>query len=178
MLHRLGLVTGQGGHERADDPGVQPGQAATPAGKSEELSGHRAIGPHRGRGAVAGLQPRPEPGHNVGLAGGQLVHGAGITTQHRAMDCEVIEHLRDAEQVHIGRLERAGMLLVEEAAAGLVDPRHSQIQREFLHPTGGEKSLQAAPAAPVPDHRRGLIAQTHQLGIQAGHQFGNSHHDS
>jgi len=94
------------------------------------------------------------------------------------MDCEVVEHLRDAEQVHIGRLERAGLLLAEEAAAGLIDPRHSQIQRELLHAAGSEVLLQAAPAAPVPDHRRALIAQAHQLGIQTGHQFGNSHHDS
>ena len=107
VLYGLGLVAGQGSHERADDPGVQPGQAAPPAGEGEELTCHRRIRPHRRCGAVAGLQPRLEPGQHVGLAGGQLAHGPGITAQHRPMDREIVEHLRDAEQVHIGRFERA-----------------------------------------------------------------------
>jgi len=62
VLHRLDLVAGQGGHERADDPGIQAGQPTPSAGEREELPRHRAIGPHRRRGATGRLQPRLEPG--------------------------------------------------------------------------------------------------------------------
>jgi hypothetical protein len=113
----------------------------------EELPGHRAIGPHRRCGAVAGLQRCLEPGQRAGLIGAQLAHGAGMAAQHRPMDREIVEHLRDAEQVHIGRFERADLLLVEETAAGLVDPGHRHIQRKLLHATGSEEPLQASPAA-------------------------------
>jgi len=96
--------------------------------------------------------------------------------QHRPVGGEVVKHRGDPEQVHIGRLQRAGLLLVEEATAGLVDPGHRDIQRKLLHPTGCEEPLHAAPAASIPHHRRGLVAQTHQLGIQPRHQLGHSHH--
>ena len=177
LLHRLGLVAGQRGHERVDHPRVQASQSAPRADEREELPGHRAIGPDRRHGAASRLQRRLEPSQNVGLLGVQLVHASGVAAQHRPVDGEVVEHRRDPEQVHVGRLQRAGLLLVEEAARRLVDPRHRDIQRELLHATGREEPLQAAPAAPVPDHRRGLVAQPHQLGVQPGHQFGNSSHD-
>ncbi|MGB9050456.1 MAG: hypothetical protein WCC47_24355 [Pseudonocardiaceae bacterium] len=44
------------------------------------------------------------------------------------MNREIVEHLRDAEQVHIGRFEGAGLFLIEESAASLIDPCHRQVQ--------------------------------------------------
>ena len=38
------------------------------------------------------------------------------------------------------------------------------------NPIPKRMNLQAPPAAPVPDHRRVVIAQMHQFRVQAGHR--------
>jgi hypothetical protein len=45
-----------------------------------------------------------------------------------------------------------------------------------LDAAGSEVPLQTAPAAPVPGHRRVLVAQTHQLSVQTRHQRTQSDH--
>ena len=169
LLDGLELVARQGGDERLDRAGVTIGHPAACVQERDELPGHRRIGPHGRHGPVGGPQPRLESGDGVGPVPGQPADAAGVAAQDRPVDRVVAQHLRDPEQVDIGGLEGAGLLLGEEAA-GLVDPHHRQVPGELLHTNGGEELLQAAPAAPIPDHRRVLVAQTHQLRVQVGHQ--------
>src|SRR5918995_68311 len=56
LLHRLGLVASQRGHERVDHPRVQASQSAPRADEREEVAGHRDIGSHRRYGAASRLQ--------------------------------------------------------------------------------------------------------------------------
>ena len=175
LLDGLGLVSGQRGGERPDRPGVAARQSAARARERGELPGQRPVRPHRRGAPLGGPQPCPEPRDGSGLVTGQLADRAGVAAQHSAVSLVLAQHLGDPEQVDIGLLERAGLLLREETA-GLIDPRHGHIQRELFHAAGSEVFLQAAPAAPVPDHRRVLVAQTHQLRVQTGHQRRQSDH--
>ena len=159
LLDSLELVARKRGDERPDRGGVTAGQPAAGAGERDELPGQRPVGPHgRGR-APSRAQVRLEPGDRLGAGPVQLAHQPVITAQHRPVRRVLAEHLGDPEQVDVIRLQGARLLLAEETAR-VVDPRHRRVQGELLDTTGSEVLLHAAPAAPVPDHRRVLVAQT------------------
>ncbi len=175
LLDGPGLVAGQRGHERPDHRSVAVRQPPARAAERCELPSQGPVGPHRRRAPLGGPQVHLEPGDGPGPVPGYLADRAGVAAQHGPVSLVLAQHLGDPEQVDIGLLERSGLLLREEAA-GLIDPRHGHLQRELLRPPGGEIPLQAAPRAPVPDHRRFLVAQTHQLCVQTRHQRRQSGH--
>ena len=130
-------------------PASQPGQAAARAGEREELTGHRPIRPHRRCGAARRPAATPETGRqHVCLVGGQLADGSGIAAQHRPVDREIAEHLGDPEQVHVGRFERAGLLLREEPAARPVDPRPSPDPARTPPPHGQRRTSPGGASSP------------------------------
>lgn len=113
MLHRLCLIAGQRRDEGADHPTVQPGQSAAANNEREELPRDHAVRPDRRDRATLRPQPCLEPGQDVRLPDAQLAHTPGVAAQHRPMGREVTQHRRDPEQVHISRLQRAGLLLLK-----------------------------------------------------------------
>ncbi len=159
LLDSLDLVSRQGRDERVEDPGAEAGQPAPGTHEREELPGECRVGPHRRGGLPRGPQRRREPGKHPGVGRGQLVDGPRVAAQHGPVHRVGVEHRRDPEQVDVVLLERARALLHEETAR-LVDPGHRHVQGELLDAASGEVPLQAAPATPVPDHRRVLVAQT------------------
>ncbi len=177
LLDGLDLVSREGGDERLERRGVATSQPAMGAGERDELPGYRRIHPHRRYGAVSGAQQRLEPHDRVGTLPVQLGHGPGVAAQHRPVQRVIAQHLSDPEQIDIIRFERARPLLVEEATR-LIDPRHRHVQGELLDATGSEEPLHPAPAAPIPDQRRVLVAQTPQLRVQTRHQRRHSRHHS
>ena len=176
LLDGLGLVAGQRGDKRPDHRGVAAGQPAAGAGEPRELRDRRPVSPHRRGAPLRSPQPGPEPGNDSSIASGQLADRARVMAHHGAVELVVAQHLGDPEQVHVGLLERSGLLLGEEAAAGLIDPLHGHVQRELLHAAGREVPLQTAPGTVIPDHRRVLVAQADHLRLQAGHQHRQGDH--
>jgi hypothetical protein len=175
LLNSLDLVSSQRGDERLNHPGVAPSQATAGAHERDEFPGQRPIHPHGRHRAASGPQPRLEPDDRVGTLPGQLVHRPGVAAQHRPVHRVLAQHLSNPEQIDISLLERARPLLGKEAARR-VNPRHRHIQGELLDSTCSEEPLQSAPAAPIPDQRRVLVAQTPQLRIQTRHQRGQRRH--
>ena len=175
LLDGLGLVAGQRGDERPDHPGVAARQPAARAAERGELPGQRPVGPH-GRGAAAGgPQVRLEPGDGSGPVPGHLADRAGVAAQHGAVSLVLAQHLGDPEQVDIGLLERAGLLLREEPQASSTHAIATSSENSSI-PRAVKYRCRRRHAAPVPDHRRFLVAQAHQLRVQARHQRRQSDH--
>ena len=77
----------------------------------------------------------------------------------RPVDRVILQHLSDPEQIHIGGLQGAGLLL-DDKPTRVVNPRHRRIQGELLDTTRSEQLLHPSPTAPVPNQCRILVAQT------------------
>ena len=99
-----------------------------------------------------------------------------VAAQHRPVNREVVEHRCDPEHVHVGRFQRRRPAPSQRNHRTPHRPRPSHTQRELLRAAGREIPLHTPPAAAIPDQRRRLVAQAHQLGIQRGHQLRNSSH--